>query len=263
LDADGRAGRLREVVVDTVDDASLDQAMADLRAGSGGELNATTAHRPKFHSAFSSCALVVNVFGLWRLEPRDLALNGESDFTTLRFESQRPIFKARATPPNLDVILEADDRVAAIESKLTEHLSGNEQPSFSVRYEDAVQELADPSWSAVFALLQERPSHFRFLNAHQLFKHYLGLKRAQQDDPRPVTLNYLYWEPANAERIDTVMQHRLETEELAERLDDPEVQFSALSYPELWATWEQSTKDSRLSEHINRLRVRYAVEISR
>ena len=63
LDGAGRAEHLRQVVVDTVDDASLGQALADLREGSGGELTARETHRPKFHSAFSSCAFAVNVFG--------------------------------------------------------------------------------------------------------------------------------------------------------------------------------------------------------
>jgi hypothetical protein len=57
LDGDGRAEHLRQVVLDTVDDASLGQALADLREGSGGELTATESHWPKFHSAFSSYAL--------------------------------------------------------------------------------------------------------------------------------------------------------------------------------------------------------------
>jgi Restriction Endonuclease associating with ARP len=196
LDEDGRAEHLRQVVVDTVDEVSLGQAAADLREGSGGELTSTEAHRPKFHSAFSSCALAVNVFGPWRLDPASLIFGG-SGFASLEFEAQRPIFSSRATPPNLDVVVEAADRVVAIESKLTEYLGGNERAAFADRYREVVDEMAHPTWGEVFTLLEAAPEHFRFLNADQLVKHYLGLKRAQQNDPRPVTLTYLYWEPLN------------------------------------------------------------------
>jgi hypothetical protein len=261
LDGDGRAEHLRQVVVDTVDDASLGQALADLREGSGGELTATDAHRPKFHSAFSSSALAVNVFGPWRLDPGDLAVESISGFTTLRFEAQRAIFRSRATPPNLDVLLETEGEVLAIESKLTEYLTGNERASFADRYVEAVEELADPSWAAVYRLLSDEPARFAFLNADQLVKHYLGLKRTQQSDPRPVMLLYLYWEPPNANGP-AFVDHRREIAEFTGLVDDPAVRFSARSYPELWQQWEQGSTNERVAEHLERLRERYGATLA-
>jgi hypothetical protein len=260
LDDDGRAEHLRQVVLETVDDASLGQALADLREGSGGELTATDSHRPKFHSAFSSCALAVNVFGPWRLDPLELSIDGSSGFTTLRFEAQRAIFSSRATPPNLDVLLETENEVLAIESKLTEYLTGNERASFADRYVEAVEELADPSWAAVYRLLSAEPTHFSFLNADQLVKHYLGLKRAQQSDPRAVTLLYLYWEPPNADGA-AYVEHRRETDEFAQIVGDPNVRFSSLSYPELWEQWEDGSKDEQVEHHLVRLRERYGAPV--
>jgi hypothetical protein len=260
LDGDGRAEHLRQVVVDTVDEASLGQAAADVREGSGGELTSTEAHRPKFHSAFSSCALAVNVFGPWRLDPASLVLGDGSGFTSLQFEAQRRIFNSRATPPNLDVVIEAADRVVAIESKLTEYLGGNEHAAFADRYREVVDEVAHPTWREVFRLLEATPEHFRFLNADQLVKHYLGLKRAQQRDPRPVTLSYLYWEPLNPEADRAFTHHRSEAAEFAGRVADPEVALMALSYPELWDLWDASG-DSWVGEHVARLRERYAVQV--
>jgi hypothetical protein len=160
LDGDGRAEHLRQVVVDTVDSATLGQALADLREASGGDLTATDLHRPKFHSAFSSCCLAVNGFGPWRLNPRLLTVEGMSDFTTLRFEAQRPIFASRATPPNLDVVLETEEQILAIESKLTEYLLGSERASFAERYREVVEELAHESWAEAYRLLISEPSHF-------------------------------------------------------------------------------------------------------
>ena len=261
LDADARAEHLREVVVDTIDDASLGQALADLRVGSGGELTATANHRPKFHSAFSSCALAVNAFGVWRLDLTGLRLDGESGFATMRFEAQRPIFTSRATPPNLDVLLEGAEHIVAIESKLTEYLNGNERASFADRYDHSFGEVAHESWRDLYALLKGDPGHFHFLKADQLLKHYLGLKRAQQLDPQPVTLIYLYWEPSNPDSHDAFKQHRVEAEEFAERVADVMVPFKQLSYPELW---EQSlaSVDTRLHEHVARLRERYEVSVA-
>lgn len=260
LDTDGRAEHLRQVVVDTVDDAALGQSLADLREGSGGELTATNAHRPKFHSAFSSCCLAVNVFGPWRLDPSGLAIEGCSGFTSLRFEAQRPIFSSRATPPNLDVLLESDDEVLAIESKLTEYLTGNEKASFADRYGEVVADLAHESWAGVYRLLLNDPSRFSFLNADQLVKHYLGLKRTQQNDARPVTLLYLYWEPPNAD-TPAFLEHRRETREFAQLVEDPALSFRSLSYPELWTQWARDQDDERVGPHIVRLRERYVVDV--
>jgi hypothetical protein len=260
LDTNCRAEHVREVVVDTVDDASLKQALADLREGSGGELTAMGIQRPKFHSAFSSCALVVNVFGPWRLAAGDLELNGESGFRSIRFEGQRPIFSSRATPPNLDVLIESPDRVVGIESKLTEYLKGNERSVFADRYDQPVRELAHDSWRDLYELLRSEPRHFHFLVADQLVKHYLGLRRAQQRDTRPATLTYLYWEPANAAEHGAFDQHRREADDFARRVEDPTVTFEWLAYPELWKQWER-LDDGTLHEHIARLRERYETPI--
>jgi hypothetical protein len=260
VDNNCRAEHLRQVVVDTVDDASLGQVLADLREGSGGELTATDAHRPKFHSAFSSCGLAVNAFGPWRLDPNDLGISGNNSWSTLRFEAQRPIFASKATPPNLDVLFTADDRVVAVESKLTEFLAGHETASFAERYHEVVDELAHESWAAMYALLTAEPRRFAFLNADQLVKHYLGLRRAQIEDPRPVELLYLYWEPTNADDVSVFLEHRREVAEFAALVDDPQIRFRGYSYPALWNEWEGAGGD-RVDTHLQRLRERYAVAV--
>ena len=260
LDHDSRAEHAREVVVETIGDAALLQTQSDLGEGSGGELSVSGTHRPKFHSAFSSCALAVNVFGFWRLDPSTLVLDDTSGFTALRFEAQRPIFASGATPPNLDVLAETDDQVVAVESKLTEYLGGNERASFADRYYDAVADLAHESWRDLHALLKREPTHFHFLNANQLVKHYLGLKRAQQTDGRPVTLSYLYWEPTNTDSYPAWQHHRAEADEFSKLAADPLITFKHHSYTDLWAQWDVS-KDAHLREHVRRLRERYELPV--
>jgi hypothetical protein len=257
LDHDCRAEHLRDVVLDTVDDASLGQTLADLRKGSGGELTASAAHRPKFHSAYSSCALAVNVFGPWRLDAADLELDGESGFGRLRFEAQFPIFDRQATPPNLDVLIDSDGRddSVAIESKLTEYLAGNENASFADRYDHVVSELADPTWGAMYSLLKDEPHRFTFLNAAQLVKHYLGLKRAEKNAQGATALVYAYWEPSDPEAHDAFALHRREVESFTEQVADPAVTFKSLSYQELWREWLAN------EAHVAALRARYDVAV--
>ena len=259
LDADGRADEPRSVVVRTVDDASLARALDDVRAGSGGELEAPRHRRPTFQSAYSSCALVVNVLGPWRLHPRALPLGLASGYTELRFEARRPIFDARATPPNLDVLAKTENHVVAIESKLTEYLDGHEQATFAERYDEVVEKLADPSWAAMYALLKRDPAAFHFLNADQLVKHYLGLKAAQECDARPVTLAYAYWEPADADEHEVFETHREEIETFRRSVDDPSVSFGSFGYRQLLEEW--SGRGGFVAEHVALLRARYDVPL--
>lgn len=69
--------------------------------------------------------------------------------------------------------------------------------------------------------------------ADQLVKHYLGLRRMHQNDPRPVTLTYLCWESSDPES-EAFIEHRREVTDFAERVKDPTVGFRPLSYPDLW-----------------------------
>jgi len=91
-------------------------------------------------------------------------------------------------------------------------------------------------------------------------KHYLGLKRAQQNDPRQVTLLYLYWEPMNTQ-AEAFTKHRLEAAEFKERARDRRVRFHSMSYTELWAKWERAAASDRVNDHLARLRDRYSVSL--
>src|SRR5207247_7780096 len=92
LNSKRQAPRARDAVVLTVPDAELEQSLADVRLGSGGELKPPkSGGQPDFHSVRSSCALAVSVFGPWRLQPMSLKLAGATGFTKLRFEVKFPI----------------------------------------------------------------------------------------------------------------------------------------------------------------------------
>src|ERR671936_656759 len=62
LDNERRCAEPEQNLVATVRPAQWSMISAQLGGGNGGELNSTGGHRPKFCSAFSSCALAVNTF---------------------------------------------------------------------------------------------------------------------------------------------------------------------------------------------------------
>jgi hypothetical protein len=97
LDGDTRTESVADALVPTVTGADLDFALNDVRGGSGGELECTPPKRPKFHSAYSSCAFAVNMFGPWRESPAGLSLNEYGGFESLAFEVMCRIFP-RGTP---------------------------------------------------------------------------------------------------------------------------------------------------------------------
>ena len=95
----------------------------DVRKGGGNELGWYNSGRspPKFHSAYSSTALVVNTFSPFRRQIADFALL-DLEFTSLRFEAKLP---TGVSVPNLDVLCEGNT-VLAIEAKCMEYLRPSE-----------------------------------------------------------------------------------------------------------------------------------------
>ena len=169
-----------------------------------------------------------------------------------------PYGTVRGTPPNLDVLLERSDRVVATESKCTEHLSAH-TARFSSAYLTGIRDARRESgWYRELLRLVDAPQAYRWLNAAQLIKHALGLMHCYPD--RRVTLLYLHWEPLNAIEVAPFGEHRLETSAFAERVVGHRLQFEALSYADLWASWD-AVVPQRLSAHMRNLRARYSVGI--
>jgi hypothetical protein len=228
-------------------------------AGKGAEL---TGVRPKFCAAYSSSALAANTFARWRNEPSDLRLlrlGGTSDFDTLVLEHPCPS-GLRGVPPHLDAVAVGDRGIVAVESKCTEPLTEH-RAAFRDAYRARVEQLAHPSWRGRFDELLAEPSRYRFLDAAQLVKHYLGLKNTFVDRPR-LTLAYLWWEPANAAELPIFADHRNEVAAFAAGLADPQVGFHAQAYPELWSEWEAQSEPAWLRGHVAQLRRRYLVDVS-
>jgi hypothetical protein len=146
--------------------------------------------------------------------------------------------------------------MVAIESKCLEYLTPK-RATFSPRYRtEIVDERCKVPWFAEMVRLASGsgPGYVMF-DAAQLIKHTLGLTRAAA---LPTTLLYLFWEPMDAGLSPLFAQHRGEIEQFAARVEGSPLRFAAMSYPELWAEWDDSG-DPLLCAHVAALRSRYEV----
>jgi len=221
----------------------------DLRRGAGDEL------RMKFCAIHSSAALAVNVFAHFKEYPDRLRVLGQRDFLPPEFERKCPTGLG-GTPPNLDVWLESETQVVAIESKLTEYLTPK-KAKYVNSYKRSKLPFAETCWWEV--LEESKTAGKRYLDVAQLVKHYLGLIRhSKTAGSKTVTLFYVFWEPSNAANVNACVQHRLEVEELSRQVSVSKIRFEFTSYAQLWSEWDEI---SELREHVANLRGRYDVKI--
>jgi hypothetical protein len=184
-----------------------------------------------------------------------LSIAGASGLTSLHFEQQLP-HGLRGKPPNLDVVIRGSDVLVAVESKCTEYLC-RKRGEFKPAYDPLVEKM-EGGWQKVFKLIRETPDHFGGLDAAQLLKHYLGIRRSTEY--RKVLL-YLFWEPLNADLFTAFVEHRKWIAEFSEIVQGSEVEFQRQSYPELWESWS-SAASPFVSEHLRQLNKRYLVNLS-
>ena len=250
LDDKGYASDLRDILLPTV---SVEDFEADLSAGSGNEL------QTKFRAVHSSSALAVNAFAPFGQRIGELALPEHSGFQTLAFEQKCPTGLRRGTPPNLDVLLSGSGCVVGIESKLTEYLTTH-KARFSPAYEDEIRDARrEQGYFRELLRLLDAPDSYRWLDAAQLIKHAFGLAKTHGD--RPLTLLYLFWEPANPSASPVFAEHRREIAAFAERVAGSMPVFKAMSYSELWSAWSDAGHQDWLARHVEELRSCYEVTL--
>ncbi|MEO7859752.1 MAG: hypothetical protein ABIU05_04805, partial [Nitrospirales bacterium] len=184
-------------------------------------------------------------------------INGHGKFKTMSFEAQVP-HGLKGTPPHLDLRLDADDRVLAVESKCLEYLTPK-RAIFARAYDRIVDQRAESPWYRHIHLLRNYDQHYRYLDAAQLIKHYLGLSHGEPR--RSITLLYLFWEPRNWQDFEACRQHRAEIHAFSEVVAGDRVRFEACSYDDLWKEWAQRQTPDWLPGHVERLIARYMVEL--
>lgn len=231
----------------------------DLENGNGNELLDSSRAPAKFCAAYSSSAMVVNTFGPFRHSPGNFVLAGHRDFSKSQFERKCPT-PLRGIPPNLDFLVTGPKIIVAVESKFLETL-GPMKAQFAKSYNSLIQKEAEPSWRAAYEALLVDPAKFNHLDAAQLVKHYLGIRNTFRDCRGVKVLVYLFWEPTNAEDIPEFVKHRQEVKLFSREVEESEIRFVALSYPQIWQHWSNVSAWGGMIAHIDALRQRYELSI--
>jgi hypothetical protein len=222
----------------------------DLRGGDGDEL------RMKFCAVHSSCALAVNCFAPFKVNPSRLQLLGKQGATRIQFEKKLPIFDGRRCP-NLDVWIERENDVVAVESKLLEYFAPK-TPEFSPTYERLAPPKSDQSWWKAYK--EAKKGKKGHLDRAQLMKHYFGLNAfRQRHSERPgLTLLYLFWEPLNWSEFEECTEHREDVAAFAQAVADSQITFRWMTYNDLWEGWSFVPD---LTKHVSHLKERYQVRL--
>ncbi len=248
---------VREIEENLVPGVARAMFEPELSGGAGKELEWVDHEPPKFCAAFSSSALVVNTFARFKTDPPALSIGEHKEFSSIEFEKACPT-GLQGTPPHLDLLALSGGAVLGVESKCTESLTRKEA-KFAHSYETLVEEISDEHWKSVYRELKADPRAFQHLDAAQLVKHYLGLRKSYPQ--QRITLMYLFWEPLNASSYDVFRSHRKEIAQFSSAISGSSVAFQAQSYPELWRDWDRRSEPEWLGEHVANLRGRYCFEV--
>lgn len=253
------------------DGITPDLYRSDLNRGDGGELSNEPGFAPKFNSISSSASIAVSTFAPWKTRLNelkiDLGKNQLSGFDKLEFEhiAKTAIPNARKHP-NLDVWLESDNAVLAIECKFCEFLSERtEKASLHNAYKRlaATMDQRNP-WVKAIDLVTNTNGEcrYRFFDSVQIIRHYFGVLNSGQKEKH---LLYLYWHPYNEDWIDIhpFNMHMKELKEFSDILPHTtDVHFHHLSFNELWDVWNL-TDNPEVQNHVGALKQKYSILIER
>lgn len=207
------------------------EARREFEAGDGGELAG------RMNAVHSSSATAVNVFHYWRSR----GLLGEIakacrvpsvGIRGMRFEAKFPIHDQFTKPPNIDVVIDyaptSGQKITAIECKFNEPFGGWEKKGLKdvyLKHDEFWAELPNLRELAV----QLSPDNTRFiaLDAPQLIKHALGMKRAF--GRTGFRLLYLYYDALGPEAV----RHADEIGEFAKVIGRDGVMFQSLTYQDV------------------------------
>lgn len=226
---------------------------ADLREGDGRELEG------KFRAAHSSSALAVNNFARFKPDHGSLRIGAWSDFELFRFEAKCSAGIKGRRPPNLDLVLPGHSMNVGVESKCTEHLTPHCAKFAPAYFEQITDWRSKTPWFGLMEKLVGDSTRYRYLDAAQLVKHAFGLGRTFEG--QEVTLLYLYWEPSNADDFVELQDHRNEVDRFVSEVAGAKPLFEAISYRDLWRSWDGLRTPSWLPEHLSAVKARYDLAI--
>ena len=186
-------------------------------------------------------------------------INNLNNFNTIEFERK---FKngLGGNNPNLDVVLENNDNILAIESKFLEPLkkkSGN----FAESYFNTEDHRSNSKWYNLMKKINNNQINFNYLDAVQLLKHFYGI--CYEKNNKNKVLFYLYWEPEHLKNKSPYDVHRQEINKFSNFVKNDELlEFEVMTYQELWDYWKKDTNNKKLIGYIENLEKRYNISLS-
>ena len=160
---------------------------------------------------------------------------------------------------HLDLMALRDDHVVGATARAVDYLK-SKKSSISTAYDRALAETSGMEpWQAHLDDWRAGRARYRQVDLAALAKYATALCRTFPD--RPSTLVYLYWEPLDAASYDDFRHHRHELATLAAAVEGARVDLVTQSFETLWRSWLDRGAPDWLSDHVERLRSRYAVSL--
>lgn len=239
----GEKNYLNSITENLFNQQLSEQTKNNFDEGDGSETKDSNTRLAKMKALHSSSALPVNVFQYWqnkdtypiayacKLCAKREAAENFSEIKRISFEQKFEISTDKnlfPRSPNLDVVLENSKKgIYAIESKFTEPYYKTPK-GLSERY------TADDSfWKDIEEIcklankISPDNDEFKYLDAAQLIKHILGLKK--QLGKSGFTLLYLWYDVIGNDGL----EHRKEIEKFAEIAKKDNIKFRHITYQEV------------------------------
>ncbi len=242
------------------------------RSGDGNETKDSKTHLAKMKALHSSSAIVVNLFHYWQgkdlspllnackltsrnnktgyliknigsASPQEIPVLPSPLNYEIKFEEQFEICANKAQfphSPNIDVVIHSPLSDIAIESKFTEPYNSRKHEGLKQKYIENVSFWDDlPNLYKLAKEISPDDTRFQHLDAAQLIKHILGLKKScdkynsQLGSGRHLKhsfhLLYLWYDVIGKEGG----EHRKEIEQFAEIAQRDHIKFSHITYQEV------------------------------
>ena len=230
------------------------------QSGDGNETKDSKTRLAKMKALHSSSAIVVNLFQYWQgkdicpilnackltsrsnkvgyliknigsASPQEISVIPSPFNCEIKFEEQFEICSDKSQfphSPNIDVVISTSLSDIAIESKFTEPYGNRKHEGLKQKYVENVS-----FWNGLpnlYELAKEispDDTKFQYLDAAQLIKHILGLKK--NCHKKYFHLLYLWYDVIGKEGV----EHRKEIEQFAEIARKDHVKFSNVTYQEV------------------------------
>lgn len=240
---EGEKNYLNSITANIFNQQLSEETYKNFKEGDGSETKDSKTRLAKMKALHSSSALPVNVFQYWqnkdtypityacKLCAKREAIENISVIKGISFEQKFEISPDKnlfPRSPNLDVVIENSKKwIYAIESKFTEPYK-KKQKGLSDRYtSDESFWKGLPNLKPLADKIRPDNNEFKYLDAAQLIKHILGLKK--QLGKSGFTLLYLWYDVIGNDGL----EHRKEIEKFAEIAKKDNIKFRHITYQEV------------------------------